>query len=60
MVGHDGTVYILSEINREIPLDKIYEEAYNRSIENGFPNSYAKVIAANALYDSGEFSFVKR
>ena len=60
VVGHDGTVYILSEINREIPLDKIYEEAYNRSIENGFPKSYAKVIAANALYDSGAFSFVKR
>lgn len=35
VVGHDGTVYRISDINRKIPLDKIYKEAYNEYIEMG-------------------------
>lgn len=60
VIGHDGTVYSISNINRKIPLDKIYEEAYNRAIADGFPSSLAKIKATDELYNTAAFDFLMR
>lgn len=60
IVGHDGSVFEISNINRDIPLDKIYKNAYNNAIENNIPKDYAKIIATNALYDTRAFDYAVR
>ena len=60
IVGHDGAVYIIYEIDRNIPLDKIYEKVYNDIVAEGKPKDFAKVKAGEALYELGAFSFIKR
>lgn len=60
VVGHDGTVYRISDINRKIPLDKIYEEAYNECIEMGFPHEFAAIKATDKLYEIKAFKYLKR
>lgn len=60
VVGHDGTVYSLSKMDRKIPLDKIYEEEYNKCIEYNFPKEFAAIKATDKLYESGAFEFSKR
>ena len=60
IVGHDGSVFDISNINREMPLDKIYKNAYNNAVENNIPKDYAKIIATNALYDTRAFDYVVR
>ena len=60
IVGHDGSIFDISNINREIPLDKIYKNAYNNAVENNIPKDYAKIIATNALYDTRAFDYVVR
>lgn len=57
VVGHDGTVFIISNINRKLPLDKIYEEAYNKAKESGLSNEFAKIKATNALYRANAFDY---
>ena len=60
IVGHDGSVCSISIINRKIPLDKIYEDAYNKYIEEGFPKSYAALKATDKLYETDAFVYIKR
>lgn len=60
IVGHDGAVYIISEIDRSVPLDKIYEKVYNDIVAEGKPKDYAKIKAGESLYELGAFSFIKR
>lgn len=60
IVGHDGSVCSISKINRKIPLDKIYEDAYNKYIEEGFPKSYAALKATDKLYETDAFVYIKR
>ena len=60
IVGHDGTVYVLSEMNRNIPLDKIYNDEYNKCIEMQFPKEFAAIKATDKLYESKAFIFQTR
>ena len=60
IVGHDGTIFMLSEINRKIPIDKIYNEAYNEFIEKGFPKEFAAIKATDKLYETNAFVLIKR
>lgn len=60
IVGHDGSVFSISNINRKIPLDKIYQEAYNKFIENNIPKELAKIKATDVLYESEAFTYKKR
>ena len=60
IVGHDGSVFEISNINREMSLDKIYKNAYNNAVEDNIPKDYAKIIATNALYDTRAFDYVVR
>ena len=59
IVGHDGSVFSISKINRKISLDKIYEKAYNEAKELGYSNAFARVKAADALYESGAFDYME-
>lgn len=57
IVGHDGTVYCMSNINRKIPLDKIYEQSYNDyKVELG-NSEMAKIKATDELYKLGVFTY---
>lgn len=60
IVGHDGSVFSLSNMNRKIPLDKIYEKAYNETVSNGYPKEMAKIIATNSLYETKAFKYIER
>lgn len=60
VVGHDGSVYSVSNINRKIPLDKIYEKAYNNAKRDGFPDSLARIKATDEIYKTGSFDFMVR
>ncbi len=60
ILGHDGTVYVLSDMNRDIPLDKIYEDEYNKCIDMNFPKEFAIIKATDKLYETGAFSFQER
>lgn len=60
VVGHGGEVYLLSDINRNIPLDKIYETVYNENIADGIPSVLSKRKATDRLYNVGAFRFLRR
>ena len=56
IAGHDGSVFAISNINRKMPLDKMYEKAYNEYKEMGYTSEMAKIKATNTLYESGAFT----
>lgn len=60
VVGHDGDVFSISNINREIPLDKIYTNAYNKYKTEGYSDDFAKIKATNELYTSKAFDYFER
>lgn len=60
VIGHDGTVYSVSNINRKIPLDKIYEGAYNNYKSLGYDDNFAKKKATDDLYELNAFDFERR
>ena len=59
IVGHDGSVFSISKINRKISLDKIYEKAYNDAKELGYSDAFARIKATDALYKSGAFEYME-
>lgn len=58
-VGHNGSVYMIYDFNRQIDVVKIYEEVYNISIVKDGNKDLARLRATDALYQSNAFKFVK-
>lgn len=57
VVGHDGTVYVITDMNRKIPLDKLYEKYYHSYKELGYDVDMARLKSTNAIYDSKAFTY---
>ena len=58
VVGHDGTVYIITDVNRKIPLDKLYEMYYYSYKELGYDVDMARLKATNDIYASKAFTYL--
>ena len=59
-VGHDGTVHIVSGLNRKKSLDKLWEKVYNDTVEQYGDKVIAERMATTALYKSGIFKSESR
>jgi len=60
VAGHDGTVFLISEMDRKISLDKIYYDEYNKCIDMQFPRDFAAAKATDKLYETNAFVYQKR
>ncbi|MFR6077136.1 MAG: hypothetical protein ACLUHJ_06865, partial [Ruminococcus sp.] len=58
VVGHDGTVYVITDMNRKIPLDKLYEMYYYNYKELGYDVDMARLKATNDIYASKAFTYL--
>ena len=58
VVGHDGTVYVITDMNRKIPLDKLYEMYYYSYKELGYDVDMARLKATNDIYASKAFTYL--
>ena len=59
-VGHDGSVQMVSNLNRKIPLDKLWEKVYNDSVSVYGDKKLAEHKALTTLYDLGIFKSESR
>ena len=57
VVGHDGTVYVITDMNRKIPLDKLYEKYYNDYIAEGYGTDLSRLKATDTIYSLGAFAY---
>ena len=57
VVGHDGTVYVIANANRKIPLDKLYEKYYNDYIAEGYGTDLSRLKATDTVYSLGAFTY---
>ncbi|WP_367127007.1 minor capsid protein [Streptococcus suis] len=55
VVGHDGEVYYIYDINRIISLDLEFEKIYNKYKELGLPDVVANSRAMDEIYSLGAF-----
>lgn len=58
VVGHDGAVYAITDMNRKIPLDKLYEMYYYSYKELGYDVDMARLKATNDIYASKAFTYL--
>ena len=59
-VGHDGSVQIVSNLNRKFEIDKYWEEVYNNAVEIYQDTKLATHKATTALYELGIFDTESR
>lgn len=59
-VGHDGTVHIVSSLNRDFDIENYWQEAYNDAVEQYGDKEVAKIKATDALYNLGVFKYERR
>lgn len=59
-VGHDGSIQIVSDLNRKIPIDKLWEEAYNDAVNIYSNKEIATIKATDLLYEIGLFKTERR
>ena len=57
IVGHDGTVNCISNINRNIDIEKVYQEYYNEYKKLGYEGQHAKIKATDAIYEINLFDY---
>ncbi|MFI3107049.1 hypothetical protein ODU26_04095 [Streptococcus suis] len=57
VVGHDGEVYYIYDINRFISLDLEFEKLYNKYKELGLPEVVANSRAMDEIYSLGVFKY---
>ena len=59
-VGHDGTVHVVSNINRNTDIDKLWNEVYNAYVYEYKDKDLAKVKATTQLYEMNLFKYESR
>jgi len=59
-VGHDGSVQIVSNLNRKFEIDKYWEDAYNEAVTTYQDEKLATHKATTALYELGVFDTESR
>lgn len=58
--GHDGSIQMVSELNRKIPIDKLWEKVYNDNVGAYSDKKLAEHKALTTLYDLGIFKVESR
>jgi len=58
--GHDGSIQMVSELNRKIPIDKLWEKVYNDNVSVYGDKKLAEHKALTTLYDLGIFKVESR
>ena len=59
-VGHNGIVHIVSNPNRKIDIEKLYESLYNEYKEIYANSELARIYALDDLYDLKIFDYESR
>lgn len=59
-VGHDGSVQIVSALNRKVDIEKAWEKVYNDAVEVYKDKTLAEHEATNAIYALGVFNTESR
>ena len=59
-VGHNGSIYIVSNPNRTVDIEKLYEMFYNEYKEIYANSELAKVYALDDLYGLKIFDYENR
>ena len=59
-VGHDGSVQIVYNLNRDFYIDKLWGKVYNEALEKYQDKELSEKIATSFLYESGMFDFESR
>ena len=59
-VGHDGTIYMVSDLSENFDIDKFYNEMYNVFAERYNDKLLAKRYATDELYRIGKFKIERR
>ncbi|NRT34538.1 SPP1 gp7 family putative phage head morphogenesis protein [Clostridium beijerinckii] len=57
VVGHDGTVNSISNINRNVDIERIYNEYYNEYKQLGYESQHARIKATDDIYEIGVFKY---
>lgn len=57
VVGHDGSVHVLSDFNRKIDIEKMYNESYTKFISENVFKPLAIIKATDELYEKGYFCY---
>lgn len=61
VLGHDGSVHLLSMPNRKIDIDHYWKQAYNKAVEDHHGNKELAILkATDAIYDAGLFKYERR
>lgn len=60
VVGHDGSVNIISNINRKIDIEKIYNRYYNEYKKIGYESQHARIKATDEIYSIGIFDYITK
>lgn len=59
-VGHDGTVHTISNLNRKVNIDKLWNEVYNDCVNMYKDKNVAAKKATSILYEMGLFKYESR
>lgn len=57
-VGHDGSIHYIYDFNRDIDIDKIYQEVYNKYISMYGNKELANIKATDMLYRIKAFKYL--
>lgn len=60
VVGHDGSVSIITNINRKVDIEKIYNEYYNKYKQLGYEGQHAKLKATDDIYNLNVFKYIEK
>ena len=60
VVGHDGSVSMISNINRKVNIEKIYNEYYNKYKQLGYESQHAKLKATDDIYNLNVFKYIEK
>lgn len=59
-IGHDGSVHIISNLNRKINIDKMFEALYDKYKKIHMNSDVARIHALDDIYDLNVFDYEKR
>lgn len=60
VVGHDGSVHIISDIDDSVDIDKFWSDLYNDYINTTHNKGLAEHYALDDVYESGLFNYERR
>ena len=59
-VGHDGSVHIVSDLDKDFDIETYWKIMYNKAMETYGDKEVSRIKATDALYALGVFKYEKR